>query len=191
VEENNMRNFSKVWLRCGGVALMMFVAVSAMLAQATRQPAAPSWKTADQQLAEDAQTAYEAIKPGLLKLDYAALARTIADNREPLLLKDRQTEVAIAKTADKLKANAKDIERTRQLLVDVEALRPSLGPAMMQEARVRNVKVTLVKIPLRGTRELAEKNRLRQDRWNSDDEGNLAILMVKHKDTWYWNPFGW
>jgi hypothetical protein len=146
---------------------------------------------ADEATTREATAAYAIAKKALLDLDYKALARTLADNRRPVLPKDQQTDTAVAETAEKLKANEEDMKQTQQLLAEAEALKPKFGPATMQEATVRNMSVVLVKIPLLGTRELAEKNKLAKGRWTTDDEGNLAVLMVKHDGVWYWNPFGW
>jgi hypothetical protein len=180
--------------------LLLLAAATPSPAQTT-QPSGGSrssggnYQPAPADLADAARQAYESIKPNLTNLDYPALARTLADDRRPLLPKDQQTDEAVAKLAEKIKASAKDIERTRTLLAEVEALKPKQGQAVSQTVTVRGTEVVLVKITLEGTAELAKKHNLggpgpgHGD--TTDAEGNLAVLMVKHNDTWFWNPFGW
>jgi hypothetical protein len=154
--------------------------------QPTREPPQP----ADEATAREAKEGYAAAKQALLDLDYNALARMLADNRRPMLPTDMQTDASVAEMAEKLKA-MQDLKKAQQLLSDAEAKKPEFGPVTMQETTTRNMKVVWVKMPLLGTRELAEKQGLGKGRWTTDDEGNLAVLMVKHEGSWYWNPFGW
>ena len=167
-------------------AAIWLLAVAPAWAQDKDQP-----RPADEKTLAAALKAYDGIKPGMLKLDFEALARTLADNRRPVLPRADQTDDAVAEVAAKLRKNAKDLERTRDLLAEVEKAKPKPGKAMMQEATVKGMKVTLVKIPLPGTKALAEKYKVTPGRWTGDDEGNLAVLMVRHDGAWFWNPFGW
>lgn len=184
-----MKDVFNGWCVPGICAVLFTMTLAATSFAQTDAPAA--WAAADAATAKEASSAYEAAKPAVLKLDYPAMVRTLADGRRPLLPKSRQTDAAVAEMAAKMKAKPKDFERTQKLLADVEAIKPKAGSATTQEATVRDLKVTLVKIPLTGTRELAEKNGMAKGRLTTDDEGNLAVLMVKHEGTWYWNPFGW
>jgi hypothetical protein len=163
------------------------------LAQPASQPTKPQWKSADDKLTKEAIAAYEASKNHLLQLDYPMLAKTLADNRRPLLPKAKQTEPAVAETAAKLQKNAKDVERTKQVVADVDAAKPKYGAATTTDAKVRDFQVTLVKLPLLGTAELARKHELGHgpEGTTTDAQSNLAVLMVKHDGEWYWNPFGW
>jgi hypothetical protein len=145
---------------------------------AMRPPASqPAATGADRPSAEDALRAYEATKPAMLKLDYPALARTLADNRRPVLPKDRQTDVAIDGVVQRLRKEDVDLEKTRQLLADVEKLKPRTGAATFERAKVRDFDVWLVKIPLPGTQELAQKHGLGKGDKTTDGDGNLAVLI--------------
>ena len=163
------------------------------LAQPASQPTKPEWKSADEKLAKEAIAAYEASKNHLLQLDYPMLVKTLADNRRPVLPKAKQTEAAVAEMAAKLQKNAKDVERTKQVVADVDAVKPKYGAATTTDTKVRDFQVTLVKIPLLGTAELAKKHELGHgpEGTTTDARSNLAVLMVKHDGEWYWNPFGW
>ena len=173
--------------------LLAAVSFTRSLAQPASQPTKAEWKSADEKLTKEAIAAYETSKNHLLQLDYPMLVKTLADNRRPVLPKAKQTEAAIAEMAAKLQKNAKDVERTKQVVADVDAAKPKYGAATTTDTKVRDFQVTLVKIPLLGTAELAKKHELGYglEGATSDAQSNLAVLMVKHDGEWYWNPFGW
>ena len=95
------------------------------LAQPASQPVKPEWKSADEKLTKEAIAAYEASKNHLLQLDYPMLVKTLADNRRPVLPKAKQTESAVAEMAAKLKKNAKDVERTKQVVAGSTGTNPA------------------------------------------------------------------
>jgi hypothetical protein len=170
--------------------LSLITAAEVAVAQ-TSKPAPESWKVADPQLTIDAKNAYKSIRLGLVNLDYRALVRTLADNALPLVPKDRQTKETVERMATELEAESENLRRTRQLQIDVDALSLSMGTAMMLEINKQNSRVLLVRMPLKGTRELAVRHRILSNSWTIDENGDLSVLMVKHEGNWYWNPFGW
>lgn len=173
--------------------LSMSLVVALEVANAQSIEAAPeSWKVANPQLTKDAKNAYKDSRLALINMDYRAMVRMLADNALPLVPKDRQTEETIASTATQLqKSSNAALKLTRQIQIDVDALGPSMGPAMMLEIDNRNERVVLVRMPLRGTREVAARYRIHSSNWTIDETGDLCVLMVKHAGIWFWNPFGW
>jgi hypothetical protein len=177
---------------CAGVLILSTFAAAQSTAPA-QPPAKPEWTAADQALTKEALAAYEAIKPAMLSIDLPALAAGLADNGAPMVVRAGGGEKGLAKVLQDFKRDEfiKDLEKTRDVVKKIDALKPRPGPATTMQTVARKIEVTMVKIPLLGSKPAAEGMKVGGGSETTDADGNFAVLMVKHDGKWYWNPFGW
>ena len=168
---------------CLAAAVLTVCAHSAM-AQA------PEFKPADPKVAAEAIAAYEKISAAFAAGDFVTVVKGLADNGRPMMPAAEQTDDKVTKLADKLKA-AKDAERTRTVIADAAKAKAGPADATSADVTLKNLNLTHVRIPLKGTKDVAEKHKLAPGRSTTDADGNLIVLMVRHEGRWYWNPFGW
>jgi hypothetical protein len=104
------------------------------------------------------------------------------DSRTPEAVRDMAQRLAAAEESD--------LSKTLDLVAVAAEATPDTTAAVTRTSSNLDG-ITLVRIPLPGTADVLSEHGLRAGRDTSDDAGNLAILMVRHEDAWYWNPFGW
>ena len=162
------------------------------VAQTTRAAAAPE-RAADEKSFTAAIAAYDRTAKAIIEADYATAARSLADNRRPIVPPERQDDAEVAKAVASLRKNEADVKKTAAVTKAVQKIRPELAQATVQETEIRGRKATLLKVPLKGSRQIAAEHGMtgRGGGWTSTADGDLVILMCNYDGQWFWNPFGW
>ncbi|MCY3017809.1 MAG: hypothetical protein NTW87_02090 [Planctomycetota bacterium] len=155
----------------------------------------------------DALKTYERASAALLTDDYATGAQTFADNGKPMVANREDEAAALVK--DKLKAMAPSMTITKDLVREIREKALAMGPAEVEIGATTTARetaraagtyagvdidnVTIVRVPLDGSAELARKYMPNHPRTHItlSRKGELVIYMLKKDDRWYWNPFGW
>lgn len=190
----NSRAFALCLLAlAGSITLNIDMAQAADAAPPASQPATtlPANAAEEKAVTDAGLAVYQQATKDLIDGQFTALIPHLADNGRPVLPAPR-TEEKIKKLAEEFARNAEGIAKTKEIVQAVLDKNPELGQATFESVVIKKIPSLIVRIPCKGTEEIAQKYGLRGSPSGAiNDKGELVILLIRQGEDWYWNPFGW
>lgn len=143
-------------------------------------------------LVEEAVAECQRIADECLKKSLKDVIHSLADNGRPMVrVAGQPLDTKLSALVDRLQDSG-ELEKTKALLADVRPTASKLINGGRASAIRREDGSIVVTIPLTGTEAVRRAHIPHgSPTLTVTDDEQLAIVMIKVEDRWYWNPFGW